>query len=41
MDRESWKIVLLAIRRAARRVNRLDPPQRRPRFADWLIVAIC
>jgi Transposase DDE domain len=40
MDREQWKIVLGAVRRAARQVAGACPPGRRPRFADWLIVAM-
>lgn len=40
MDRESWKLVLSSVRRAARRVNKTHPRQRKPRFADWLIVAM-
>jgi hypothetical protein len=37
MDRELWTIVLAAIKRAARVVERLG---RRPTYADWLIVAM-
>lgn len=40
MDRESWRIVLIVVRRASRQVIRSAPPARRPRFADWLIVAM-
>jgi hypothetical protein len=36
MDREQWKLVLAAVKRAARRL----PRDRRLRFADWLIVAM-
>jgi len=39
MDREQWKIVLSAVRRAARVVARTHCPKRL-RFADWLIVAM-
>src|SRR5438034_11761576 len=39
MDRELWRIVLAAVKRAARVVARVAPG-RRPRFADWLIVAM-
>lgn len=37
MDREIWSAVLVAIKRAARRV---EPTVRSPLFADWLIVAM-
>jgi len=37
MDREIWRTVLCAIRRAARR---LPKPKRKPKFPDWLIVAM-
>ena len=37
MDRELWRTVLSEVKRAARRVPRVG---RRPRFADWLIVAL-
>lgn len=40
MDREPWKVVLVAVRRAARRVNKTHHRKRQPRFADWLIVAM-
>jgi hypothetical protein len=40
MDREQWRIVLDAIKRAAREVAKLHPPVRRPKFADWLVVAM-
>lgn len=40
MDREQWKIVLEVVKQAARHVAKLDPPPRRPQFADWLIVAM-
>jgi Transposase DDE domain len=40
MDRDQWKVVLEAVKRAAREVNRSHRPRRRPRFADWLIVAM-
>ena len=36
MDREQWKLVLAAVKRAARRL----PRDRRLRFADWLVAAM-
>ena len=36
-DREQWVLVLSAVKRAARR---LPKPARRPKFPDWLIVAM-
>lgn len=39
MDREQWKIVLAAVKRASRQVARILRPKRL-RFADWLIVAL-
>src|SRR5215208_5731698 len=38
MDRELWKAVLAAVKRASRSLPR--PGRRRPRFADWLVVAM-
>jgi len=35
MDREHWKVVLAAVKRAARRL----PRDRRLRYADWLVAA--
>ena len=40
MDRELWKIVLEAIKQAARVVASQNKHRRRPIFADWLIVAM-
>jgi hypothetical protein len=40
MDREPWRIVLAAVRRAAGQVNKTHPPKRRPQFSDRLIVAM-
>ena len=39
MDRQEWTIVLQAVKRAARQVNRVHRP-RRLTFGDWLIVAM-
>ena len=36
-EREQWRAVLSAVKRAARR---LPKPRRRPKFADWLVVAM-
>src|SRR5215213_1185175 len=40
MDREQWGIVLDAVKRAAGRVAEAQPARRRPKFADWLVVAM-
>ena len=40
MDRDQWSVVLGAVKRASRQVARRHPPQRRPRYADWLIAAM-
>lgn len=40
MDRDQWSVVLEAVKRAARQVAKSQPRERRPRFADWLIVAM-
>lgn len=40
MDRELWRTVLGAVRRAAGRVDRELPWHRRPVFADWLVAAV-
>jgi hypothetical protein len=41
MDREEWRIVLGAVRRAARAEAKANPrPPRRPRYPDWLVVAM-
>jgi hypothetical protein len=37
LEREQWKAVLSSVKRAARRLPR---PRRRPRFPDWLVVAM-
>ena len=36
-ERGQWRTVLSAVKRASRR---LPKPKRRPRFPDWLIVAL-
>jgi len=36
-EREQWHTVLSAVKRAARR---LPKPKRRPKFSDWLVVAL-
>ena len=36
-EREPWHAVLSAVKRAARR---LPKPKRRPKFPDWLVVAL-
>jgi len=40
MDRDQWRVVLEAVKRAARQLAKSQPRERRPRFADWLIVAM-
>jgi len=40
MDREVWAEVLRAIKRAARKINKLHPMKRKPPYSDWLIVAM-
>jgi hypothetical protein len=40
MDHEQWRIVLDAVKRAARHVARLMPLQRKLQFPDWLVVAM-
>lgn len=40
MDRELWRIVLQAVQQVSRQLAREQPPLRRPRYADWLIVAM-
>jgi hypothetical protein len=40
MDRELWRLTFESIKRATRVVARHSPGRRRPRFADWLIVAM-
>lgn len=40
-DRQQWKAVVSAVKRASRRASRCLPkPKRRPRFPDWLVVAM-
>jgi hypothetical protein len=40
VDPEEWRIVLAAVRRAAREEAKANPPARRPRYPDWLVVAM-
>jgi hypothetical protein len=40
VDPEEWKIVVAAVRRAARAEAGANPPVRRPRYPDWLVVAM-
>jgi len=40
VDRDQWGVVLDAVKRAARAVAKDSPRGRRPRFADWLVVAM-
>jgi hypothetical protein len=40
MEREEWRVVLHAVKRAAREVAKIHPAARRPQYGDWLIVAM-
>jgi hypothetical protein len=40
MQREEWRVILDAVKRAARAVTKMEPAERRPQYGDWLIVAM-